>query len=404
MSFTTKLPLAGVRVIDFTRVLAGPYCTMLLGDMGADVIKIEEATRGDETRQWGPPYAGDSADAMSAYYLSANRNKRSLTLNLQSAQGQAIARQLAAGAAVVVENFKPDGLAAYGLGYDDLRALNPALVYCSISGFGQTGPYRNRPGYDFVIQAMSGIMSITGAADGEPYKVGVAITDVIAGLYASSAILAALRHTEQTGEGQHLDVSLLDSAVASLVNIASNVLVGGVPPLRYGNAHPNIVPYQTFAAADGEFAVAVGNDRQFASLCRVIERPDLGSDPRYMTNPARVQNRETLIDELQHAFARRPSTAWIDALLAEGIPCGAVNDVPTILHDPQIVARGLVQDVALSNGATAALVGMPVGFSATPPQTRLPPPLHGEHTDAILKDVLHLSDDEIAVLRNAQVI
>ena len=401
---TNKLPLDGVRVIDFTRVLAGPYCTMLLGDMGADVIKIEEPIRGDETRQWGPPWAGDSADAMSAYYLSANRNKRSLTLNLQAKEGQAIARQLATDADVVVENFKPDGLAAYRLGYADLKALNPKLVYCSISGFGQTGEYRNRPGYDFVIQAMSGIMSITGAAEGEPYKVGVAITDVIAGLYACSAILAALRHAEQTGEGQQVDVALLDSAVAALVNIASNALVGGAAPRRYGNAHPNIVPYQTFKAADGEFAVAVGNDRQFAALCRVIGRDDLSHDERYATNPSRVEHRTELIDTLQHAFSSRPSGEWIEALLSVGIPCGQVNDVQTVLQDPHIVSRGLVQETLLTNGTSVPLVGMPVGFSATPPTTRTPPPLHGEHTDLILRDIVGLSEREIAALKDQKIV
>jgi crotonobetainyl-CoA:carnitine CoA-transferase CaiB-like acyl-CoA transferase len=378
------LPLTGVRVLDFTRVLAGPYCTMLLADMGAEVIKIEEPERGDETRQWGPPWAGEGDDAMSAYYLCANRNKRSVTLNLKSAEGQATARRLATTAQIVVENFKPGALAAYGLGYADLAALNPALVYCSITGFGQTGPYSERPGYDFVIQAMSGLMSITGPADGEPYKIGVAITDVIAGLFACTSILAALRHAEATGQGQQLDVSLLDTALAALVNVASNALIGGVPPARYGNAHPNIVPYQTFPSADGEFAVAVGNDRQFAALCRVIGLPQLSADAQYATNPARVANREALVALLSERFRARPAAAWVEALLTAGVPCGAVNDIPTILHDPHVQARGLVQSVLLANGALAQMIGMPVGFSATPPQLRYPPPAHGADTEGVV--------------------
>jgi crotonobetainyl-CoA:carnitine CoA-transferase CaiB-like acyl-CoA transferase len=383
----SRLPLSDVRVLDFTRVLAGPYCTMLLGDMGADVIKVEEPERGDETRQWGPPWAGEGDAAMSAYYLCANRNKRSITLNLKSEAGRATARRLATTAHIVVENFKPGGLAAYGLGYADLAALNPALVYCSITGFGQTGPYSDRPGYDFVIQAMSGLMSITGEAEGEPYKVGVAITDVIAGLFACTSILAALRHAEVTGQGQHLDVSLLDTALAALVNVASNALIGGAAPARYGNAHPNIVPYQTFPSADGEFAVAVGNDRQFAALCRVIGRPDLSVDARYATNPARVTNRDALIAILSESFRARTSAAWVEALLAEGVPCGAVNDIPTILRDPHVQARGLVQSILLANGALAQMIGMPVGFSQTPPTLRHPPPAHGADTEAVLQEL-----------------
>jgi crotonobetainyl-CoA:carnitine CoA-transferase CaiB-like acyl-CoA transferase len=356
---------------------------MLLGDMGAEVIKIEEPERGDETRQWGPPWAGDGEDRMSAYYLCANRNKRSVTLNLKLSEGQAAARRLATEAQVVVENFKPGTLTAYGLSYADLAALNPALVYCSITGFGQTGPYSERPGYDFVIQAMSGLMSITGPAKGEPYKVGVAITDVIAGLFACTSILAALRHAEATGQGQQLDVSLLDTALAALVNVASNALIGDAPPARYGNAHPNIVPYQTFPSADGEFALAVGNDRQFAALCRVIERAELSEDSRYATNPARVANREALVAILSECFRTRSTAAWVEALLAEGVPCGALNDIPTILHDPHVQARGLVQSVLLANGALAQMIGMPVGFSQTPPQVRYPPPTHGADTAAL---------------------
>ena len=400
----TPLPLQGVRVLDFTRVLAGPFCTMLLADLGAEVIKIEEPARGDETRQWGPPWMGEGDAALSAYYLCANRNKRSLTLNLKHEQAQALARRLARQSQVVIENFKPGGMAAYGLGYDGLSAFNPALVYCSITGFGQTGPYSERPGYDFVIQAMSGLMSITGPVEGEPSKVGVAVTDVLAGLFAATSILAALRHAEQTGHGQHLDVSLLDASLASLVNVASNALVSGEAPARYGNAHANIVPYQTFRASDGDFALAVGNDRQFAALCGLIERPEWAQDERFATNPARVRYREALIPELQVIFATRPAAEWVEALLALGIPCGPVNDVATILRDPHVVARGLVQQIALTNGVVAAVVGHPVKFSQTPPQIRSSPPLHGADTEAVLSTLLDLSEDEIALLRHEGVI
>ncbi len=387
--------LAGVRVLDFTRVLAGPFCTMTLADLGADVIKVE-SLEGDETRQWGPPF---DERGRSAYYLSVNRNKRSLTLNLKSEAGQSIARRLAAQSQIVVENFKPGGMAAFGLGYEDLRALNPALVYASITGFGQTGPYHERPGYDFVIQAMSGLMSITGAQDGEPSKVGVAIADVIAGLFAATSLLAALRHAEQTGQGQQLDIALLDTQIAALVNVASGALVSGKTPARYGNAHPSIVPYQTFRASDGEFALAVGNDRQFAQLCQMIAHPEWAADPRFATNPARVANRDTLIALLGGVFGTRPAAAWVERALAMGIPAGSLNTVAQMLADPQVEARGLVHEIDAFR-----LVGPPVGFSATPPTVRTPPPALGEHTDAILRERLGLRDAEIAAYRAEGVI
>jgi crotonobetainyl-CoA:carnitine CoA-transferase CaiB-like acyl-CoA transferase len=396
--------LAGVRVLDFSRVLAGPLCTMMLGDLGADVIKVEHPVRGDDTREWGPPWFNAGDESQSAYFLSVNRNKRSLSLNLKTDTGQALARQLAARSQVVIENFRRGQMAEFGLGYEHLRPANPALVYCSITGFGQDGPYQDRPGYDFVIQAMSGLMSITGPVEGPPYKIGVAISDVIAGLFACSAILAALRHSERTGHGQYLDVALLDTQIAALVNVASNYLVSGQAPRRYGNEHPNIVPYQTFRASDGEFAVAVGNDGQYARLCELIGRPDLSGDPRFATNPARVENRAILIPLLQEAFAQRPAAEWVEALLAAGIPSGPINDIPMILNDPHVRARGLVSEVAPPTGDSLSLVGPPVRLSETPAEVRLPPPKLGEHTADILREVLGLDDPTLAAYRAQGVI
>ena len=338
--------LDGLRVLDFSRILAGPFCTMILGDMGADVIKVEQPGSGDGTRQWGPPWHDfgkrQSAERQSAYYASVNRNKRSITLNLKSTAGRDLARQLATRCHVLVENFTVGQMASFGLGYDDLRPINPALVYCSITGFGQTGPYRDRPGYDYVVQAMSGLMSITGPEDGPPYKIGVAISDVIAGLFASTSILAAVRHAEQTGHGQHIDVSLLDTQIAALVNVASNYLVSGQAPIRYGNQHPNIVPYQTFDAADGAFVLACGSDGQFAKLCALLARPDLRDDPRFATNPARVEHRAVLIPILQAIFITRPTAEWVERLLAAGIPAGPIHDVSAALDDLHVQARGLI--------------------------------------------------------------
>lgn len=393
--------LSGLRVLDFSRVLAGPFCTMLLADLGADVIKVEHPARGDDTRAWGPPWLGEGDDAQSAYFLSVNRNKRSLTLDIKTPGGQDLARRLAAKSHVVVENFKAGQMASFGLGYDDLRAINPALVYCSITGFGQTGPYRDRPGYDYVIQAMSGLMSITGPEDGPPYKVGVAISDVFAGLFAATSILAAVRHSERTGQGQSIDVALLDAQIAALVNVASNFLVSGQTPPRFGNQHPNIVPYQTFSASDGEFVVAVGNDGQFARLCAVIGRPDLRDDPRCATNPARVEHRAWLIPLLQAVFARRPAAEWVDRLLAAGIPAGPINTIPAALGDPHVAARGLVHEIDLQAGEVLRLIGPPVRMAPDAAEVRTPPPRLGEHTDEVLRDVLGLDAEAITAYRAA---
>lgn len=400
----TSGTLSGLRVLDFSRVLAGPFCTMMLADLGADVIKVEHPARGDDTRAWGPPWWGEGEDAQSAYFLSVNRNKRSLTLDVKTPGGRDLARRLAAQSHIVVENFKAGQMAAFGLGYDDLRAINPGLVYCSITGFGQTGPYRDRPGYDYVIQAMSGLMSITGPEDGPPYKVGVAISDVFAGLFAAASILAAVRHSERTGQGQYIDVSLLDAQIAALVNVASNYLVSGQTPPRYGNQHPNIVPYQTFSAADGEFVAAVGNDGQFARLCELIDRPDLRDDPRCATNPARVENRAWLVPQLQAIFARRPAAEWVDKLLAAGIPAGPINAIPAALSDPHVAARGLVHEIGAQTGEVLRMVGPPVKLAPDPAQVRTPPPRLGEHTDDILRDVLNLDAETISTYRAAGVV
>lgn len=395
----THLPtsgaLSGVRVLDFTRVLAGPFCTMMLADMGADVIKVEDPRFGDETRHWGPPF---DAHGRSAYYLSVNRNKRGITLNLKSPEGQAIARRLVANSHIVIENFKPRVMATFGLDYPSLSAINRALVYGSVSGFGQTGVYRDRPGYDFVVQAMSGLMSITGEIDGEPHKVGVAISDVIAGLFAASSLLAALRHAERTGEGQHVDISLLDTQIAALVNIASSALVSGSTPARFGNAHPNIVPYQTFQAADQPFALAVGNDRQFTQLCALVGQPEWAVDPRFATNPARVQHRHALIPMLDSAFTARPAAEWVEALTSAGIPAGSLNTVTQMLTDPHTASRQLVREID-----DIPMIAPPVQFSATPPDIRLPPPDHGQHTDEVLRE-LGFIDDTLQIYRKNGVI
>jgi crotonobetainyl-CoA:carnitine CoA-transferase CaiB-like acyl-CoA transferase len=397
-----KKALQGVRVLDFSRVLAGPFCTMLLGDLGAEVIKVENPSGGDDTRQWGPPWVGDSG--LSAYFASVNRNKRSLTLNLKTQPGRELALQLAAKSHILIENFKVGQMAEFGLGYDHVHSINPTLIYCNITGFGQTGPYHERPGYDYVIQAMSGLMSITGPADGAPHKVGVAVSDVFTGMFAVSSILAALRHAEHSGEGQHIDVSLLDSQIAALVNIASNYLVSGQTPMRLGNEHPNIVPYQVFGAADMDFVVAVGNDRQFAALCDLINQPELAADSRYSNNSLRLENRASLIENLQTAFKSRTASAWVEGLLAAGIPAGPINTVADILNDPQIESRELIQTIALDSGDLLRMVGPAVKLSETPAQVDLPPPLLGQHTDSILREVLNLDDSALAKYHDLDVI
>ena len=405
---TNNGALTGIRVIDLSRVLAGPYCTMLLADYGADVIKIEQPGQGDPTRQWGPPWFGSDVPGgapirESAYYLTANRNKRSLTLDLKSAAGQAIARRLIATADVVVENFMPGALAAYGLDYATLAAAQPELIYCSITGYGQTGPYRDRPGYDFMIQAEGGIMSITGPAAGEPHKVGVAVVDVTAGLFAATAILAALHSRGQSGRGQWIDVALFDAQLGWLANVAANYLVSGEPPARYGNAHPNIVPYEAFAAADGLIAVGIGSEEQWRRFCALAGQPELAAEPRYASNAGRVGARDELIDRLRGVFAARSSADWLAALRAARIPAAPINDVPAALADPQAAARDMVRTVMHPAGPLR-LVGPVARLSATPATVQTAPPLLGEHSETILGEELGYSPEEIGRLRQEGVI
>jgi formyl-CoA transferase len=376
-------PLHGIRVLDLSRVLAGPYCTMVLGDLGADVIKVEPPG-GDETRAWGPPFAAGE----SAYYLCVNRNKRGMVVDLKAGEGKATLQALARKCDVLVENFRPGTLARYGLDYESLRPDCPRLVYCSISGFGQTGPLRDRPGYDFMIQAMGGLMSITGDPHGEPVKVGVAAADLFAGQYAVIAILAALGARQQTGEGQYIDIALFDSQLAWLANVASNYLISGSPPKRYGNAHANIVPYQSFAAADGWFVLAVGNDQQFVRLCALLGRPEWGGDDRFATNTARVTHREELIALLKAIFVLRRADEWLSALESAGIPCGAINTLKEVFAEPQVTAREMLVKMEHATIGELPLVGSPLKFSQTPVTYRLPPPRLGEHTDEILREVL----------------
>ncbi|KWA34211.1 CoA-transferase [Burkholderia multivorans] len=403
--------LSHIRVLDLTRVLAGPWCAQTLADFGADVIKIERPGAGDDTRHWGPPYLKDAhgADtAEAAYYLAANRNKRSVTVDIATPEGQQIVRELAAQSDVVLENYKVGQLKKYGLDYASLRAVKPDLVYCSVTGFGQTGPYAHRAGYDFIVQGIGGFMSITGERDGVPgggpQKAGVAIADLATGLYSTIAVLAALAHRDRTGEGQYIDMALLDVQVALLANMNTNFLASGTPPVRWGNAHPNIVPYQTFQTSDGWIIVAVGNDGQFRKFIEAGGRPELADDERFATNPARVRHRDTLVPILAEMVKTRSKTAWIDALEAAGVPCGPINDLAEVFANEQVVARGM--EVALPHpcGADVKLVRNPVRMSATPPDARTAPPLLGAHTDDVLRDMLGYDDARIAALKAKQAI
>jgi formyl-CoA transferase len=375
-------PLNGIRVLDLSRVLAGPYCTMVLGDLGADVIKVE-SPEGDETRGWGPPFA----EGESAYYLCVNRNKRSIVVDFKTAEGRDIIRGLIKQSDVLVENFRPGSLARFSLDFGSASALNQNLIYCSITGFGQTGPLRDKPGYDFMIQAMGGLMSITGEPDGEPMKVGVAVADLFAGQNAVIAILAALQARTHTSKGQHLDISLFDSQLSMLANVASNYLISGNLPKRYGNAHANIVPYQSFQASDGWFVIAVGNDKQFAKMCEVIGKLELVNDPRFITNASRVQNRDTLIPLLKPVFLTKTVDEWL-SLIGDEFPYGAINNLEGAFSMPQVEAREMLVHMQHSEIGDLRLVGSPLKFSDTPAEYKFPPPRLGEHTEEVLKELL----------------
>jgi crotonobetainyl-CoA:carnitine CoA-transferase CaiB-like acyl-CoA transferase len=393
--------LSDITVLDLSRVLAGPYGTMVLGDFGAEIIKVEQPGLGDDTRQWGPPF---TAHGQSAYFLAANRNKQSMTLNLKDERGKAILRRLAARADVLIENFKVGTMARLGLGYTDLQAINPGLIYCAITGYGQDGPYRDRPGYDTVIQAQGGLMSITGPAEGDPFKVGVAIVDITAGMHAVIAILAALHRRTRTGEGEFIDIALFDAQLGWLANVASSYLVSGNPPARYGNAHSSIVPYQTFATADGHLMLAVGNDRQFTALCRLLGKEAWLEDERFATNPARVKHRAALIPLVAAEFCQAPTHVWIERLLDVDIPCGPVNDIPAALSDPQAMAREMVQLITDSQGEAMKLVGPVAKLREAPLQIKNAPPYLAEHTATILQTHLGMRDEEIEELRRGEVI
>lgn len=372
--------LENIKVLDLSRVLAGPYCTMILGDMGAEIIKVEGPGGSDETRKWGPPFQ----DGVSAYYLCANRNKQSITIDLKSAEGIKVAKKLVRESDVVIHNFKSGTMERFGLDYETLTAINPKIVYCSITGFGETGPYQNMPGYDFIIQAMSGLMSITGDKESGPQKVGVAITDILTGLYACIGIQGALIERERSGQGQKLDLSLYDSAVSALVNVGSNYLMSGHVPQALGNHHANIVPYQTFQTADGEMVIAVGNDNQFKMLCDILEKPEFMDDERFQTNPARVANRDTLAPLLQQVFKTKSTAHWQEQCQQRTIPCGPIQNVAEVNRDPQLQARDMFIDCEHPTAGNVKMIGSPLKFSRTPTGLRRHPPNAGEHNEAIL--------------------
>jgi crotonobetainyl-CoA:carnitine CoA-transferase CaiB-like acyl-CoA transferase len=397
-------PLTGIKVLDLSRVLAGPWATQILADLGAEVIKIEKPGEGDETRTWGPPYLERDGAREAAYFLAANRGKKSVCIDIAKPEGARLIADLAVQADVLIENFKVGGLQRYGLDFATLSVLNPRLVYCSITGYGQDGPYAEKPGYDFVIQAMGGMMSLTGAADGEPMKAGVAITDLMTGLYAANAIQAALHHRHQTGRGQHIDLALMDVQVAMLANQALNYFVSGRNLGRWGNAHPNIVPYQAFAAQDGDLVVAVGNDGQFTRLCQAIGAGDLVTDPRFTRNADRVKNRAALVTRLQAVFAEEPVTHWIDRLDAAGVPVGGVNGLDQVFADPQVVSRGLRIDLPHATLGTAPGVASPIRLSDADIGATSAPPALGADTRQVLSDRLGLDDGRLRQLADDGVI
>ena len=398
--------LSGLRVLDLTRVLAGPFATQMLADFGAEVIKIEKPGEGDETRGWGPPFVKnfDGSEADAAYFHAANRGKKSLCIDISTSEGANLIKALALKSDILVENYKVGGLAKYGLDFASLSKQNPRLIYCSITGFGQTGPYKNRAGYDFMIQGMAGVMSITGEPDGRPIKMGVAFADVFAGLHAVIGIQAALIAREKSGQGQHIDISLLDSQVSVLANQAMNYLIGGKVPKRMGNEHPNIVPYQTFETSDGHIIIAAGNDRQFAALCKVIGAEAIGADALFATNRGRVELRSELIPALAPFFKAQTTAEWISALEADAVPCGPINTLDQVFADQQVLARGLVHELPLGGGGKVASVGNPIVFSQTPNRYSHASPGLGQDTSQVLAQLLNLDEAALATLKAKNII
>ena len=403
--------LSHLRVLDLSRVLAGPWAGQILADLGAEVIKVERPGNGDDTRAWGPPFLKDAygeSTGEAAYYLSANRNKQSVTIDFTKPEGQRLVRELAAKSVILIENFKVGGLEAYGLDYASLKAVNPQLIYCSITGFGQTGPYAKRAGYDFMIQGLGGLMSLTGRPEGEegagPVKVGVALTDILTGLYATVAILAALAHRQHDGGGQHIDMALLDVQVACLANQAMNYLTTGVSPKRLGNAHPNIVPYQDFPTADGDFILTVGNDSQFRKFAEVAGQPGWADDPRFVSNKQRVANRAVLVPLIRQATVFKTTAQWVEQLEAVGVPCGPINELAQVFADPQVQARGLAFELPHALAGLVPQVGSPIRLSETPVEYRRAPPLLGEHTQEVLARVLGVTAVDLELLRQSGVL
>ncbi len=401
-------PLTGVRILDLSRILAGPTATQLMGDLGADVIKVEQPGRGDDTRAWGPPFVKDADGndtCESAYYLSSNRNKRSVTIDISKPGGQALVRRLAGRSDILIENFKVGGLEKYGLSYERMKDDFPRLVYCSITGFGQTGPNATRPGYDFLAQAMGGLMSLTGEPDGGPLKVGIGIADIMCGMYAAVAVLAALRHRDLAGTGQHVDLGLVDTQVAWLINEGVNYMISGRVPRRMGNAHANVIPYQAFATSDGTVVIAVGNDAQFARFAEFAGVPELADDPRFRTNADRIVNRDALIGLLEPIISHHPTSHWLDGLKGVGVPSGPVNTIDQVFADPQVLERGMKihMDHAQAPGGVD-LIGNPIKLSETPVSYRRAPPVLGEHTDEVLAELLDMDEHERQSLRAAKVI